>query len=117
MFTEPEGDHINAAGLPSRKLQPMGQEPSYLNLSGKEMIQFRRCCGEDWIKSLVTKLGVGNDTYKGMANCPLFPSHLEGSLTEHEESESCRGDIRQKNPIGVKLRHEKDQGQFLDSLH
>lgn len=27
MVTDPEGDHINSAGLPSRKLPMMGKEP------------------------------------------------------------------------------------------
>lgn len=64
------------------------------------------------MKGLFTKLGMGNETYKGMANCPLFFSHLEGSLTDHEESESRRRDISQNNTTAAKFRHKKEQGQF-----
>lgn len=88
MVTDPEGDHINTAGLPSRKLPMMGNEPPHANCSGKETVQFVRRSGEGLIKGLFMKLGVGNDTHKGVANCPLLFSHLEGSLTEHEESKS-----------------------------
>lgn len=86
MVADPEGNHINTAGLPSRKLPIMGKEAPHANLSGKEAVQFVRRSGErGFDERPITKLGVGNDTYKGAANCPLF-SHLEGSLTEHEES-------------------------------
>lgn len=46
MVMDSEGDHINTAELPLRKLPIMGKEPPHANRSGKETVQFLRRSGE-----------------------------------------------------------------------